>query len=284
MSIETPDQVKAVVNQKLERERAHEMEQRQEVHRRRMAAATGRGGGGGEGGMATSGGVTSAPVTPGGMGRGIKRSYSHVGVGGPAGSNEPPAKYPAPASSTGSGSTVVRSNLRQIQCVDDTPPPPQRQLVARSAARPTSTVVPAASSSVPTRRISNTNLITLTHNPSPNTITINPGGAGQQQQQRPLSHNGNLVSIPLAAGSGSATKARLSRPPGCRVLVTNLPASATFDRVSQMTTSYGPVKTIQFDNGRAVVEFQQAASAWAFYKDNDKKLMDLSVLSVTRLA
>ncbi len=294
-AIETPDQVKAVVDHKIEQERAHEMAQRQEVQRRRRMLVDGGGGG------VPAGGPPPPPHSHG-MVRGVKRSYgdSSSGGGGP-----PPSKYLASSGPLSSGSrhapphqhqhqqppslaqqqqpsssTVVRSNLRQIQCVDEpmASAPPQRPQ--------------QASSSVP-RRTPGSNLITLTHNPSPSNITIN---TTQPQQQ--LQRNGNLVSIPLGGGGGGGRPQprqqhpAAHRPPlhrgggggGCKVLVTNLPASATFDRLSQMTTACGAVRTLRLEAGRAVIEFAEPSAADRFYKSNNRKMMDLSILQVARLA
>ncbi len=264
MSIETPVQVKAVVNQKIQRERAHELAQKHEVQRRRMAVEEAQ----------QSGGT-----------RGVKRSYTqHMGAGAGGGGGVPPAsmhgnvgepqhKYHAAqaAPAAASASTVVRSNLRQIQCVDEPMP----------AAKPVVTP-PAPAVSYPPRRNPASNLITLTHNPSPNTITINPADSKPQQHRQQQQHNGNLVPVP--AGRPPAAPRTPTRIPGCRVLITNLPSTATFDRLSQMGSACGKVRTIQFENDRAVIAFVEASSAERFYKTNNRKMMDLSILSVARLA
>ena len=271
MSIETPDQVKAVVDHRLERERAHELEQRQEVQRRRLAA-----------GRPPVDVPQPPPSASSVMQRvGIKRSYSsHVGAAPPPGRGEhqpPQAKYHAAAPAASTTSTVVRSNLRQIRCVDD----------SRPAVRAPPPAAAAASSTMsnPSRR-PNSNLITLTHNPSPTNITINTGGSAAPQRTQ----NGNLVSIPLTGGGGGGGATRLAaqhsttRPlQSCRVLVRGLPSTATFDRVSRMAAPHGPIKTIKLDSGQAEVEFQRSSSAATFQRDTDRKMMDLSVLSVTRL-
>ena len=73
------------------------------------------------------------------------------------------------------------------------------------------------------------------------------------------------------------------RSNGGKLLVSNLPQTVTFDRVSQMTTACGEVKTVQVHAGKAVVEFVSPAAADKFMKTYNRKMMDLSILTITRL-
>jgi len=57
----------------------------------------------------------------------------------------------------------------------------------------------------------------------------------------------------------------------------------TFERVSQMTTACGHVKTINIDGNAAIIEFLDSDSADKFQKQNDRRMLDLSILKVTRL-
>ncbi|TRY72078.1 hypothetical protein TCAL_17103 [Tigriopus californicus] len=254
MSIETPSEVRARVNMQLRRERESNHHRMMEKHNLLAVADV----------------AAKARQS-------FKRSHTGDGLLG-----APPAKYHAPAphhrnvpqsvhgshSSHGShgshsghgsqapirlpagpmpGSTVTRSNLRQIQCVDEATP---------SASHNSS----GSSSYV------NPNLKTLmSHQPAPSRITINPSA-------HPT--NGNLRSVPLSAGSGPS-QAR-------KVMVTNLPIDITFDRVSQMATPLGNVKNIRVDGNTAVIEFQNPGSADGFHRQFNQKMMNLSLLNVTK--
>lgn len=70
-----------------------------------------------------------------------------------------------------------------------------------------------------------------------------------------------------------------------KVLVQNLPTSVSFDRISSMTSSCGPVKGIEVvsESKSAIIEFCDAAGAEKFQKQHNRKMMDLSILSVVRL-
>jgi len=96
------------------------------------------------------------------------------------------------------------------------------------------------------------------------------------------SQNGNLVT--LVGGGQSEASSSAPRPSGTRLLVSNLPASLTFDRVSQMTTSCGSVKTIRVENGKAEVEFADLGAANAFFRQTHRQIVDSAVLNVSRIA
>lgn len=251
MSIETPSEVRERVNLQIQRERESNHHRMMEKHNLLAVADV----------------AAKARQS-------FKRSHAGDGLLG-----APPAKYRAPAphlgvsalghgshsthNSHGShgsqapirapsvpmpGSTVTRSNLRQIQCVDD--------------------ATPSASHNASGSSYVNPNLKTLmSHQPAPTRITINPS-------THPT--NGNLRNVPMSAGSTGPSQAR-------KVMVTNLPIDITFDRVSQMATPLGNVKNIRVDGNTAVIEFQNPGSADGFHRQFNKKMMNLSLLNVTKL-
>ena len=123
----------------------------------------------------------------------------------------------------------------------------------------------------------------LGHNPAPALRTIDTSGGGsasnkpapQFQQIRSAAQstvqNSNLRAVPMVQN------------PSCKVRVSNLPASVDFGRVSQMTTACGSVKTIQVDSGVAIIEFADPAGAEKFCATTNRKMMDLSILNVSRI-
>lgn len=70
-----------------------------------------------------------------------------------------------------------------------------------------------------------------------------------------------------------------------KVLVQNLPASVNFDKISQMANKCGPVVAIQVHSEKksAVVEFSNANSAEVFTNTHNRKMMDLTIITATRL-
>ena len=159
-------------------------------------------------------------------------------------------------------SSIVRSNLRQIQCVDNK--------------APSATSQPARHSQSNQRQYQN--IKTLTHNPTPALRTIDTSGGSGFNTQQPT-HNGNLRTIPIVGQDDyQQVNSQTSR-----VRVTNLPINITFGRVSQMTTSCGNVKTIQVDNGVAEIEFTSPSSADHFQRIFHHKMIDMSVISVTKV-
>jgi len=71
-----------------------------------------------------------------------------------------------------------------------------------------------------------------------------------------------------------------------RVMVQNLPSSVTFERLSSMSASCGAVKAIQVDQQArsAVIEFMSGESAEKFTRQHNRRMIDLAILSVSRIA
>ena len=221
MSIETPTPVKEMVHKQLEKERANELAQRQKMQHQRV-------------------------LKVGGQLAGVKRP-----AGGPSG---PPAnKYanvnPIPSATVKEPSTIVRSNLRQIQCVDES------KSVSHSGGY----------------GMQNRNLRGVST------------GSGFQQNVIPT-HVGNLRTIPLVNNDQGNSLTR-GTDDGTRCIISNLPATVTFDKVNQLTVKAGGnVKTINMEGGtRAVVDFTDAGSAARFQKMFNRKMMDLSILNISRV-
>ncbi len=274
MSIETPAPVKAMVNQKIQMERATELAKRQNLHQQRQQRLAQT--------RAVSSGI-KRPIHSDQYGSSGGGSGGGGGGGsGGGGGGEPASKYPAHGTST-----VVRSNLRQIQCVDEPMPADPLTTLDRRQGPPSYRSTSLSSSPQ------------LSHNPCPTRITIDTSGrqpaqrvAAPPRQPQFLANpnvNGNLVTIPLvddeprASNGGQGPQSSQPSRMTNKVLISNLPASVTFDRVSQMTTACGNVKTIQIDGNRAIVEFVDFAGADKFLKLNNRKMMDLSILTVTRI-
>ena len=70
-----------------------------------------------------------------------------------------------------------------------------------------------------------------------------------------------------------------------RVMISNLPRNMSFERISAMTTACGNVRTINVnENGTAIVEFANTAGAENFIRANNRKIIDRSLITVSRLA
>ena len=59
----------------------------------------------------------------------------------------------------------------------------------------------------------------------------------------------------------------------------------SFERISAMTTACGNVRNINVnENGTAIVEFANTAGAENFIRANNRKIIDRSLITVSRLA
>jgi hypothetical protein len=173
------------------------------------------------------------------------------------------AKYQA-VISPAQQSSIVRSNLRSIQCVDDS---------QRHQAPPQPRSSHGSSSSSYSR--SSSSMSALNHTPTPTLRTIDTSGMEQPRFQHIASHvtiqNSNLRSLPIVQN------------PSCKVKVSNLPRSVDFGRISQMTTACGGVKTIQVESSTAVIEFMEPSSADKFVASTNRRTVDMSILNVCRI-
>jgi hypothetical protein len=166
-----------------------------------------------------------------------------------------------------------RSNLRQIQTVDE----------------PMHTA--------PSFQSHQHHTIPSHHRPPPQT---SGGGGGFIVAHKPAptltqirmvdSDNSNLRSIPTIGSAPVPTPMsapRITKAGGTsnRVMISNLPPTMSFERISAMTTACGNVRTVNVnENGTAIVEFANPAGAENFIRANNRKMIDRSMISVARLA
>ena len=164
-------------------------------------------------------------------------------------------------------STSSRSNLRQIQTVDE-PMQTNRSFSQRFSHPPPS----------------------LATSPSPKSFTVSHKPAPSLTQIRTVDHsnysndNSNLRSIPTVGSSGNH---RITKTGGSsnKVMISNLPSTMSFERISAMTTACGIVRNLNVhDNGTAIVEFGNPGIAENFIRTNNRKIIDRSSISVVRLA
>ena len=107
-----------------------------------------------------------------------------------------------------------------------------------------------------------------------------------------LFHFSNLRSIPTLGASvptpmNQQGQPRITKTGGQsnRVMISNLPRNMSFARVSAMTTACGNVRNINVnENGTAIVEFANPAGAENFIRTNNRKIIDRSQITVSRLA
>lgn len=140
----------------------------------------------------------------------------------------------------------------------------------------------------------------IIHNPSPSLTSVpiqsGPGPGAAQRTLAPLrkvsvappsvvakTNNTNKVKVESGGGDGPPVP-NVPRSDK-KVLVQNLPVSVSLDRISSMTSSCGLVKGIEVEpsSKSAIIEFCDAAGAEKFQKQHNRKMMDLSILSVVRL-
>eukprot|EP00088_Acartia_fossae_P012934 TRINITY_DN16697_c0_g1_i1.p1 TRINITY_DN16697_c0_g1~~TRINITY_DN16697_c0_g1_i1.p1 ORF type:complete len:453 (-),score=134.57 TRINITY_DN16697_c0_g1_i1:763-2121(-) len=70
-----------------------------------------------------------------------------------------------------------------------------------------------------------------------------------------------------------------------KVLVQNLPSSISYDKIHQMAINYGPITSLEFKTHEksAVIEFVSPNSAELFQRTQNRKMMDLAIITVSRL-
>ena len=95
-------------------------------------------------------------------------------------------------------------------------------------------------------------------------------------------HMGGTSAAPTRGASYPAT----ARPTSAKVLITNLPPTASFERISSMTTACGNVRTINVrsESNSAVIEFINPESVDLFIRQHHKKLFDSqNIIEVYRM-
>lgn len=213
-----------------------------------------RGGGGGPHHYSSGGGQynnnTGGSSSSGGH-------YNSGGSGGRYGSGQAGSSQYHPAQDMGGSSSSsymngqCHSNLRTITLVE-TPPPAKIQPRTNQSTRSSQII----------------------HNPSPALTSI------------PIQMDCDIPDVkPQLGRSGLMPNMQGSQHSDKKVLVQNLPASVNFDKISAMAKACGSVMAIQVhsESKSAVVEFSEASSADHFTRLHNRKMMDLAIISVSRL-
>ena len=196
----------------------------------------------------------------------------------------PPNNGAAAASSSG------RSNLRQIQTVDEpmrTAPAGRSDNVSKNPYHYTS----------PNYKATERKPFVVSHKPAPSLTTIQTVEPQRREQPRPaggasFAHpppsTSNLRSIPtLGASVPAPMNHKVTKTGGMstKVMISNLPPLMSFERISHMTTACGNVRTINVtERGSAIVEFANISGAENFIRTNNRKMIDRSMITVSRLA
>ena len=96
----------------------------------------------------------------------------------------------------------------------------------------------------------------------------------------------HMGSTSPAAPPRGASYPATARPTSAKVLITNLPPTASFERISSMTTACGNVRTINVrsESNSAVIEFINPESVDLFIRQHHKKLFDSqNIIEVYRM-
>ena len=150
------------------------------------------------------------------------------------------------------------SNLRSIQLVDSAPPPapsfPPPSLRGRGRGRGGSRGGHSAS---------------IQHNPSPALTSISLSDHAPRPQA-PVRHQ------QMSEAHGA---------PMLKVLIQNLPISVNADKLSRMSANCGQVKDISLNPAKrsAIIEFSDPSGADSFFKQHNRKMMDLAILNVRKI-
>ena len=195
-------------------------------------------------------------------------------------------------STTSSGSSSARSNLRQIQIMDE---PMQVSSRPHGHPQPQQQHMSQPKSQNHGSRQSSYGGFNVSHKPTPSLTQIRTVDSGLPDVRRPPppqnnSHSSNLRNIPTIGGSSVPTpmpQPRITKTGGSssRILISHLPPSMSFERITAMTTACGSVKTLnKTDNNSAIVEFANPAGAENFIRSNNRKVIDHCMITVSRLA
>lgn len=70
-----------------------------------------------------------------------------------------------------------------------------------------------------------------------------------------------------------------------KVLIQNLPISVNVEKLNNMSASCGQVKDINVNPEKrsAVIEFYEPSGADSFFKQHNRKMMDLAILNVRKI-
>lgn len=73
--------------------------------------------------------------------------------------------------------------------------------------------------------------------------------------------------------------------PLLKVLIQNLPVSVNVEKLNNMSASCGQVKDINVNPEKrsAVIEFYDPSGADSFFKQHNRKMMDLAILNVRKI-
>lgn len=70
-----------------------------------------------------------------------------------------------------------------------------------------------------------------------------------------------------------------------KVLIQNLPISVNADKLGRMSANCGQVRDISLNPAKrsAVIEFNDPSGADSFFKQHNRKMMDLAILNVRKI-
>ena len=169
----------------------------------------------------------------------------------------PPATQPPPSESYNG---QCHSNLRTIQCVDTAPPP--APIIRHSAPRGRGGGHMRGQSRG--HAAANNHIL---HNPSPALTSIPIGDHKPPPATRP----------PQQQSTGGG--------PLLKVLVQNLPLSVTYDTLASWSSTCGQFRNIKVNKEKrsAMIEFSDTSGAEAFFRQHNRKMIDLTILNVRKI-
>ena len=170
---------------------------------------------------------------------------------------QPPQHHHQSTASVSDYNGQCHSNLRTITLVDSAPPPPTPHIRHPPSSRG--------------RGGRGGGGHQIHHNPSPalTSITISDHQVQPQQIIRQAPPQQVMVE---------------SRPM-LKVLIQNLPISVNVEKLNNMSASCGQVKDINVNPEKrsAVIEFYEPSGADSFFKQHNRKMMDLAILNVRKI-
>ena len=157
------------------------------------------------------------------------------------------------------------SNLRSIQLVDSTPPPAP-SFPPPSLRYPSATPIRGRGRGGGRGGHSSS----IQHNPSPALTSISLSDHAPRPQHHPQVRHQQMET---------------QGGPMLKVLIQNLPISVNADKLSSMSANCGQVKDISLNPAKrsAVIEFFDPSGAESFFRQHNRKMMDLAILNVRKI-